>query len=45
MYLQQSNLNTKNVIEWRRPCHFETVMFKEFFFNYQLHIRNSKVRK
>ena len=31
MYLQQSKLNTKSVIERRSPCHFETVIFKDFF--------------
>ena len=31
MYLQQIKLNTKNVIERRNPCHFETAIIKEFF--------------
>ena len=31
MYLQQSKLNTKNVTESHSPCHFETVVFEEFF--------------
>ena len=46
MLLQQSKLNTKKVIECGSPCHFETVIFKEFFsFINQPHVRNSKVRK
>ena len=31
MYLQQRKLNTKNVIEWGSPCHFETEIIKEIF--------------
>ena len=31
MYLQQSKLNTKNVIDWRSQCYFETAIIKEFF--------------
>ena len=32
MHLQQSRLNTKKILpEWRSPCHFEIVIFKEFF--------------
>ena len=31
MYLQQIKLNTKNVIERRSQCHFETAIIKEFF--------------
>ena len=31
MYLQQSKLNTKTLIEWRGPCHLETAIIKEFF--------------
>ena len=31
MYLQQGKLNTKNAIERRSPCHFETAIINEFF--------------
>ena len=30
MSLQQSKLNTENVIDWRSPSHFETATTKEF---------------
>ena len=25
-------LNTKKVIKWRNPCHFETEIIKDFFY-------------
>ena len=31
MYLQQSKLNTKNLIKWGSPCYFETAIIKEMF--------------
>ena len=31
MYLQQSKLNTKNVIESGSPCDFEIAIIKEIF--------------
>ena len=27
--IQQGNLNTKHVVEWHSPCHFETEIIME----------------
>ena len=46
MYLEQSKLNTKKRnIEWCILCHFETVIFKDFFYlsNSRSYLESEKI--
>ena len=36
-------LNTKNVTEWRSPCHFETAIIKDFFSFVSFSITQSEI--